>query len=78
MKEDEIERIVEKNLSRVPHARGVNNHMGSRFTEWSPGMKSFLKIMKKGTTYPVSSEIDEVTAVYKKDFGFLSDSKYYW
>ncbi|HLD30348.1 MAG TPA: divergent polysaccharide deacetylase family protein [bacterium] len=47
MKEDEIERIVEKNLSRVPHARGVNNHMGSRFTEWSPGMKSFLKILKK-------------------------------
>jgi len=45
MRDEEIERIVTENLSRVPHARGVNNHMGSRFTEWTPGMKSFLKVL---------------------------------
>jgi len=33
MSEPEIRRTVEENLKSVPYARGVNNHMGSRFME---------------------------------------------
>jgi polysaccharide deacetylase 2 family uncharacterized protein YibQ len=36
---------VRENLALVPHAIGVNNHMGSRFTEDRPAMHRFLRVV---------------------------------
>ncbi|MEF2229471.1 MAG: divergent polysaccharide deacetylase family protein [Pseudodesulfovibrio sp.] len=42
MSADQIRARVAENLARVPGAVGVNNHMGSRFTENGPGMTEAL------------------------------------
>jgi uncharacterized protein len=38
--------VLEDNLKRVPGAIGVNNHMGSLFTEDGPGMRTILTELK--------------------------------
>lgn len=43
MTADEIRTVTEANLKLVPDAIGVNNHMGSAFTEFHTGMKVVLK-----------------------------------
>ena len=48
----EIVRIVSDNLSAVPYAIGVNNHMGSKFTENGELMELVLReLSKKGLFY---------------------------
>lgn len=52
MGESEINGILDQNLSDMPGIRGVNNHMGSRFTEDSEKMFIVLqKLKKKGLFY---------------------------
>ena len=36
---------VAQNLASVPHAVGINNHMGSRYTEDRSGMHQFFKLL---------------------------------
>jgi hypothetical protein len=36
---------VARNLASVPHAVGINNHMGSRYTEDKSGMHQFFKLL---------------------------------
>lgn len=50
-----IVRTVEENLSSVPFARGVNNHMGSRFTESRRQMNRVLGIIKSNGLFFVDS-----------------------
>lgn len=47
MNPDEIRRRVTENVSRIPEAIGVNNHMGSRFTSDTQGMTVALSQFKK-------------------------------
>jgi len=47
MTPDEIRARVEEGLKTVPGAIGMNNHMGSKFTENSGGMREVLKVVKK-------------------------------
>lgn len=47
MSGEEIRAILAENLSQVPQALGVNNHMGSRFTADSAGMGEVLGEVKK-------------------------------
>jgi len=47
MTQDEIRNTVEKDLKTVPHAIGVNNHMGSKFTENEASMRTVLLFVKK-------------------------------
>ncbi|MDD3312030.1 divergent polysaccharide deacetylase family protein [Pseudodesulfovibrio sp.] len=42
MTDAQVRARVAQNLARVPGAIGVNNHMGSRFTENGPGMRAAL------------------------------------
>lgn len=51
----EIEEIVEKNLSEIPQATGVNNHMGSRFTSCPSKVVPALKIIKQKNLFFVDS-----------------------
>jgi polysaccharide deacetylase 2 family uncharacterized protein YibQ len=48
MTEGEIEATMHADLSAVPHARGVNNHMGSRATTDRRVMSTVLAALPKG------------------------------
>jgi len=39
--------IIEENISEVPLTIGVNNHMGSRFTECQREIYETLRVIKK-------------------------------
>ncbi len=51
----EITRIMEENIARAPFAIGVNNHMGSRFTQGRREMEAVLGVVKKRELYFVDS-----------------------
>jgi polysaccharide deacetylase 2 family uncharacterized protein YibQ len=55
MNSAEIKEIVEKSLNRVAGAKGVNNHMGSRFTENREKMRVFLKELGRRGLFFVDS-----------------------
>ena len=55
MTEREILDKLRKNLETLPHIKGVNNHMGSRFTEDNAGMKIVLTEIKKRGLYFIDS-----------------------
>jgi len=48
-------RNAEKDLSLVPYAVGVNNHMGSRFTEDREAMHQFLDLLKQRNLFFIDS-----------------------
>ena len=45
MSDEEIARLTRENIEAIPHARGVNNHMGSRATADRRVMTSVLRAM---------------------------------
>ena len=47
--------MVTEYVNSVPFAVGVNNHMGSRFTEYKQGMDSFLEVIKDMNMFFVDS-----------------------
>lgn len=47
MTKEKITVRIKENLARIPEAIGVNNHMGSRFTGYAPGMQVALGEFKK-------------------------------
>ncbi len=46
MSQNEMGRILDQDLTELPMVIGVNNHMGSKFTENVPAMTYVLKILK--------------------------------
>ncbi len=59
-----IGRIIEDNVSDVPYAIGVNNHMGSRFTECQSEITETLRIIKEKDLF----FIDSVTSNHSKAY----------
>ena len=55
MDPDELLRVLEENLKTVPHARGVNNHMGSRLTTQSEQMYQVFSLLKRRGLFFVDS-----------------------
>ena len=55
MSEKEIKGLLEEHLKRVPGARGVNNHMGSRFTESEDKMGILMQELKRRRLFYVDS-----------------------
>lgn len=67
--EDSLEQLtisVEKNLALVPHAIGVNNHMGSLFTEDRLAMHQFLGIVRQKGLFFVDSGTSEASIGMKE------------
>jgi len=60
-----IEKTIEENLSQIPQATGVNNHMGSRFTSCSSKVVQALKIIKKKDLFFVDSLTSRHSQAYK-------------
>jgi polysaccharide deacetylase 2 family uncharacterized protein YibQ len=50
-----IIRVMEENISSLPIATGVNNHMGSRFTAYQKEMHETLQIVKERGLFFVDS-----------------------
>lgn len=47
MTPDEIEKLLRRNIDNLSDiAVGMNNHMGSRFTEWEPGVRAVLTVLQ--------------------------------
>jgi polysaccharide deacetylase 2 family uncharacterized protein YibQ len=61
----EIEEIIEENISQIPQAAGVNNHMGSRFTSSSDKVAEALKIIKQKDLFFVDSLTSSHSQAYK-------------
>jgi polysaccharide deacetylase 2 family uncharacterized protein YibQ len=62
---DRIERIIEENIAGVPYAAGVNNHMGSRFTETYKEIREVLQLVKKRGLFFVDSLTSSHSIGYK-------------
>jgi polysaccharide deacetylase 2 family uncharacterized protein YibQ len=63
MGDDQIRRILNDHLKRVPGAQGVNNHMGSAFTQDEVKMSLLLhEIKKRGLFYVDSRTTGETVA----------------
>lgn len=57
MSPEEVEETLQRNLDRLPEAVGINNHMGSRFTESPEGMAAVMDVLaQRGLFY-----LDSVT-----------------
>ncbi|MBI5642507.1 MAG: divergent polysaccharide deacetylase family protein [Deltaproteobacteria bacterium] len=55
MSTEEITAQVERDLSAVPDVIGVNNHMGSKFTEDESDMRAVLGVIKKKNMFFLDS-----------------------
>jgi polysaccharide deacetylase 2 family uncharacterized protein YibQ len=53
---------VAKNLAKLPNVEGVNNHMGSRFTQWEAGMQVVLTELANRGLYFLDSRTAAPTA----------------
>lgn len=55
MTDDEIHALTAEALRQVPHAQGINNHTGSKFTADAHAMTSFLSHLGKRSLYFIDS-----------------------
>ena len=51
----EVRRRIASMIKLVPYASGANNHMGSRYTEYSDGMRTVLAVMREHGLFFVDS-----------------------
>ena len=51
----EVRRRIASMIKLVPYASGANNHMGSRYTEYSDGMRTVLAIMREHGLFFIDS-----------------------
>jgi polysaccharide deacetylase 2 family uncharacterized protein YibQ len=56
MEEDMILRVMDRDLTQIPFVAGVNNHMGSRFTEDKEKMLIVLTELKRRGLYFIDSK----------------------
>ena len=54
----DIRKMVAEDFGLVPEAVGVNNHMGSAFTTWEPGMRAVLEEVGKRGLFFIDSITD--------------------
>jgi polysaccharide deacetylase 2 family uncharacterized protein YibQ len=65
MTEPEIQRILDQDLKQISGARGVNNHMGSLFTENRGKMELILRELKRRNLFYVDSWTTSGTVGFK-------------
>jgi len=62
--QERIMRVIEENISEIPFAAGINNHMGSKFTALPDKMNHALRIVKEKKMFFV----DSLTSNHSKGF----------
>ncbi|GAB1437919.1 divergent polysaccharide deacetylase family protein [Providencia sp.] len=55
MSAEEIDRIIKNAISRVPYAKGMNNHMGSEMTSSLSGMQNVMHSLSKSNLFFLDS-----------------------
>ena len=63
MPSDEIETKLQRNVAALSDiAVGLNNHMGSKFTEWTPGLRAVLTVLQRNGMLFLDSKTAAPTA----------------
>ncbi len=62
MDQQRIQAVVGENLAQVPHAVGINNHMGSAFTSDAAGMEAVMPVLKARGLFFMDSVTSAVSA----------------
>jgi len=62
---EKIAKTLDDNISEIPHAVGVNNHMGSRFTASRREISEALRVVKKRDLLFVDSLTSSKSKAYK-------------
>lgn len=65
MSEAQIAYEVKRDIDAVPYIKGVNNHMGSRFTEDENLMRIALKVAKANNLFFLDSKTTNKSAAYR-------------
>ena len=60
-----IIRITNENISSLPFAVGVNNHMGSRFTEYPHEMSKALRVIGESHLFYIDSLTTSLSKAYE-------------
>ena len=55
MNEGQIRRILDSSIAAVPYAVGLNNHMGSRFTQDAGGVKAVIRLLRERGLFMLDS-----------------------
>jgi polysaccharide deacetylase 2 family uncharacterized protein YibQ len=55
MHADRIRRTLEESIGEVPHAVGLNNHMGSRFTQSDAGVDAVIGVLREKGLFMLDS-----------------------
>lgn len=66
MGSDEIEAMLRDNLARVPHAVGLNNHMGSRFTQDVRGVRAVCEALEGKGLFVLDSVTHSGSVFYRE------------
>ena len=64
-KSDKIADIVENNISNIPFATGVNNHMGSKFTSCGTEINEALRAIRDRDLFFIDSLTSGLSVAYK-------------
>jgi|WetSurMetagenome_2_1015567.scaffolds.fasta_scaffold53235_2 uncharacterized protein len=65
MNEEEIRTIIDQDLKKIPGVRGINNHMGSYFTERQDKMTLVLRELKKRDLFYLDSRTTSNSVGFK-------------
>jgi polysaccharide deacetylase 2 family uncharacterized protein YibQ len=63
--ETELKRTLKKAIASIPHAQGINNHMGSALTQNTQAMKWVMETLKDEQLYFVDSLTSPKSVAYK-------------
>ncbi|MEQ2025057.1 divergent polysaccharide deacetylase family protein [Xenorhabdus szentirmaii] len=69
MTQEEISRIIQDAIQKVPHATGMNNHMGSAMTSNLSGMEKVMQVLSQYHLYFLDSVTIGNTQVTKAAMG---------
>ncbi|WP_425445212.1 divergent polysaccharide deacetylase family protein [Xenorhabdus koppenhoeferi] len=69
MSREEIDRIIQDTIQKVPHAVGMNNHMGSAMTSDFRGMEKVMQVLSRHHLYFLDSVTIGSTQVTKAAMG---------
>ena len=77
MTEEELHRQIRKNLEAIPHIKGVNNHMGSRFMEDDQRVSILMEELRKRELYFLDSRTTAKTVGYRtaKELGMKTGER---
>lgn len=77
MAREEVRKVFEQDLARVPFAVGVNNHMGSRLTRERPLMQWVMELCREHGLFFVDSRThkDSVAAQVAREAGIVWGSR---